>query len=121
MGYKMRTPQWSVTQWVAWDNERIRPNWNQTVGLELYDHKNDTGWGGEGGRVEGVKDYCGLTSPFPFPPTTGMGDTTFDDFEVVNLAEDPAYRSTLEQLLAQLRQEVEKWITPGVPPTPPPS
>lgn len=43
MGYRMRTADYAVTQWVKWDGANLRPLWNDTVGLELYDHRGDTG------------------------------------------------------------------------------
>lgn len=43
MGYRMRTSDYSVTQWVEWDLSTLRPLWNKTVGYELYDHQGDNG------------------------------------------------------------------------------
>ena len=37
----------------------------------------------------------------------------FDDFENVNLAQDPAHKEKLDEMLAQLRTEVERWWTPN--------
>lgn len=43
MGYRMRTANWSITEWVEWDGSKLRPNWNAPVGVELYDHTSDDG------------------------------------------------------------------------------
>ncbi|EDQ87110.1 uncharacterized protein MONBRDRAFT_27633 [Monosiga brevicollis MX1] len=85
MGYRMRTEEWALTQWVRWNGTSLRPNWNQTVGLELYDHRNNT----------------------------GMAPSAFDDFENENLAYEPALQPVLMQLLEQLHQEFAKWWTPN--------
>ena len=65
MGYKMRTEKYAITQWLVWDGAKLRPDWDQQVALELYDHTGDTG----------------------FAPAA------FDDFEYVNLADLPQYAS----------------------------
>ena len=36
MGYKMRTANYSVTQWFKWDGGRLRPDFESVVGVELY-------------------------------------------------------------------------------------
>ena len=44
MGYSLRSPRgWRYTEWVAWDGAAIAPNWTDVRGVELYDHRNDTG------------------------------------------------------------------------------
>lgn len=85
MGYKMRTETMAITQWLVWDGAKLRPDWEKPVGLELYDHTGDT----------------------------GMAPAAFDDFENVNLAGRPEYAQVQAQLLARLRKEVEKWMTPN--------
>ena len=60
---------------------------NRPVGTELYSHAGDTG-----------------TVP-----------SAFDDFENVNLANDPAYAQVKAALLAQLQALAEQWMTPLVP------
>lgn len=46
----------------------------------------------------------------------GLGYVAFDNFEVVNLADDPSHADLKKQLLDKLHTEVEKWITPVNPP-----
>lgn len=43
MGYRMRTANWSITQWVEWDGAKLYPKWDAPVGVELYDHSTDDG------------------------------------------------------------------------------
>lgn len=45
-----------------------------------------------------------------------MGYNAFDNYEVVNLAGNPSYSDLQKKLLDKLHTEVEKWITPVVPP-----
>lgn len=59
----MRVKDYSIALWVKWDKERLLPLWDSVVGVELYDHINDT----------------------------GMAPMAFDDFENVNLAGSPRY------------------------------
>jgi hypothetical protein len=42
-----------------------------------------------------------------------MAPSAFDDYEVVNLAADPAYAALTQSLLAELHREVERWWTPN--------
>eukprot|EP00730_Choanoeca_flexa_P013745 TRINITY_DN5658_c0_g2_i1.p1 TRINITY_DN5658_c0_g2~~TRINITY_DN5658_c0_g2_i1.p1 ORF type:complete len:644 (+),score=152.35 TRINITY_DN5658_c0_g2_i1:27-1958(+) len=87
MGYRMRTDDYAITQWVVWNRTSLRPEWEQTVGLELYDHRTDD----------------------------GMAPAAFDDFEVENLAYDSNHQELLKQLLDQLHSEVKQWFTPNPP------
>eukprot|EP00045_Choanoeca_perplexa_P010749 m.111209 g.111209 ORF g.111209 m.111209 type:complete len:643 (+) comp15379_c0_seq1:1244-3172(+) len=87
MGYKMRTADYSVVHWVVWDQQTLRPLWNQTVGYELYDHHGDD----------------------------GMAPAAFDDFEVENLAYESEHQELLQQQLTLLHAEVAKWFTPNPP------
>ena len=41
MGYSMRTDQYRYTEWVRWNGSELKPEWNDLVGRELYDHRND--------------------------------------------------------------------------------
>lgn len=92
MGYSIRTDQYRFTQWFVWDGEALMPKWDQVVGTELYDHSEDTS-----------------TAP------------DMDQFENVNLADDPSRSATVAQLAAQLKAEVLKWAVPYTPePVPPP-
>jgi len=36
MGYSMRTDTHRLVQWMRWDGDRLQPEWDQIVGLELY-------------------------------------------------------------------------------------
>jgi hypothetical protein len=118
MGYRMRTANWSITEWVEWDGSKLRPNWNAPVGVELYDHTSDDGKSlrcrcAHSASLEAYSAYvCRLLPLF----LLGMGSVAFDNFEVVNLADDPSHADVKRQLLDKLHTEVEKWITPVNPP-----
>ena len=84
----MRTPNMSITQWLAWDGAALRPDWSRPVGLELYSHSGDD----------------------------GMAPNAFDDFENENLAGRPELAAVQATLLVRLRREVERWQTPNPPP-----
>ena len=43
MGYSMRTAEWRYTEWAAWNGTALVPVWETLAGVELYDHRNDTG------------------------------------------------------------------------------
>lgn len=43
MGYSVRSDDWRLTEWVAWDKQAWVPLWDKQVALELYDHKGDFG------------------------------------------------------------------------------
>jgi iduronate 2-sulfatase len=87
MGYKMRTLNFSVTQWFAWNGSALRPDYDHVVGVELYDHAGDN----------------------------GMAPAAFDDFENVNLAGNAAYASIEAELRARQIEEIKRWITPNPP------
>ena len=83
MGYKMRTANFSITQWFKWNGTTLAADFNSVVGVELYDHDGDD----------------------------GMAPAAFDDFENVNLAGNPAYADVEQQLRARQILEIKKWIT----------
>ena len=85
MGYKMRTPNMSITAWLTWDGAALRADWSQLVGLELYDHSGDD----------------------------GMAPAAFDDYENENLAGRSEWAAVQAALLARLRREVKRWQTPN--------
>eukprot|EP00035_Acanthoeca_spectabilis_P004709 m.106342 g.106342 ORF g.106342 m.106342 type:complete len:629 (-) comp12693_c0_seq3:73-1959(-) len=39
MGYSLRTRDYRFTMWVHWNGTAMTPNWNASVGSELYDHR----------------------------------------------------------------------------------
>lgn len=41
MGYSMRTSRWRYTEWAKWDGAKLKPDWSDLAGNELYDHKGD--------------------------------------------------------------------------------
>ena len=41
MGYSMRTDRYRYTEWVKWNGTKLKPEWENHVGVELYDHQND--------------------------------------------------------------------------------
>merc|ERR1712187_43423 len=84
MGYKIRTENMSMTQWVRWNGSGLRPIWDNPVGIELYTHQGDD----------------------------GMVPAAFDDFENENLAGRPEFAHVQAILSARMRQEVERWIFP---------
>ena len=74
MGVSLRTDAWRYTEWPLWRGDALAPDWGAPlVGAELYNHTGDDG-----------SSYDGA-------------------FEVLNLAEDPAYAALRAQLSAQLR------------------
>jgi arylsulfatase A-like enzyme len=47
MGYTLRVQGYRITEWPAWDGERLAPDWGNLtiggqVGRELYDHRHDS-------------------------------------------------------------------------------
>lgn len=68
----MRTPEWRITRWVKFNYTSNSPDWADVVGLELYDHRTDT------------------------------GATGFDDLENANLAGDPQFADIRDALNAKL-------------------
>ena len=43
MGYSMRSDNWRLAEWVAWNKTAGVPMWEMQVGLELYNHTRDFG------------------------------------------------------------------------------
>eukprot|EP01006_Ploeotia_vitrea_P045533 TRINITY_DN66951_c0_g1_i3.p1 TRINITY_DN66951_c0_g1~~TRINITY_DN66951_c0_g1_i3.p1 ORF type:complete len:526 (+),score=35.83 TRINITY_DN66951_c0_g1_i3:39-1616(+) len=43
MGVSMRTPDWRYTEWLTWNGTQLKPNWNDSRGVELYSHIDDDG------------------------------------------------------------------------------
>jgi len=84
MGYKMRTKNASITVWSVWDGDKLEAKWDQTVGVELYDHAGDN----------------------------GMAPMAFDDYENVNLAGKPEWATVEVNLRARLEALVAKYRTP---------
>ena len=74
LGVSLRTDAWRYTEWALWNGSALAPQWDAPlIGAELYNHTGDDG-------------------------------SSFDGaFEVLNLAEDPAYANIRAQLSAQLR------------------
>ena len=84
MGYKMRTPNASITIWYVWDGQKLSPKWQEVVGIELYDHAGDD----------------------------GMAPAAFDDYENVNLAGNPEWSVVQKQLRARLEMLIKRYMTP---------
>lgn len=84
MGYTMRTETERYTEWVRWDGKNGVPRWDKRVGTELYSHKEES----------------------------QFDNSYMDDTENTNLATDPAFASHVEDLSAQLHDEVAKWMVP---------
>lgn len=74
MGFSIRTSDFRYTEWAAWDGAALRPLWNVSAGVELYDHTADP--------PESAKD-------------------SFERFENLNVA--AAQPATAAKLSAQLR------------------
>jgi hypothetical protein len=73
MGMSIRTNEWRLTQWVAWNRSTLTAVWSDIEATELYDHRNTT----------------------LFPPRF--------DLETVNIAGIPSMQATVQTLSAQLR------------------
>jgi arylsulfatase A-like enzyme len=76
MGYSIRTTSFRYTEWAAWDGTSLRPLWNVSGGVELYDHTDD-------------------------PPANSR--TSFDKFENTNEAGDAPRAPLVAQMSKQLR------------------
>lgn len=74
MGVSIRTDTWRYTEWPLWNGTALEPQWaHPLVGAELYNHSGDDG-----------RSFDGA-------------------FEVINLANDPAFADIRAQLSIQLR------------------
>ena len=43
MGFSVRDASFRLTVWKKWDGASLRPIWDVTAGVELYDHRGDDG------------------------------------------------------------------------------
>eukprot|EP00036_Acanthoecidae_sp_10tr_P016711 CAMPEP_0206302094 /NCGR_PEP_ID=MMETSP0106_2-20121207/8546_1 /ASSEMBLY_ACC=CAM_ASM_000206 /TAXON_ID=81532 /ORGANISM="Acanthoeca-like sp., Strain 10tr" /LENGTH=62 /DNA_ID=CAMNT_0053732851 /DNA_START=174 /DNA_END=358 /DNA_ORIENTATION=+ len=43
MGYTVRDDSFRLTEWKRWDGDNLSPVWDDTVAMELYDHRTDLG------------------------------------------------------------------------------
>ena len=69
MGYSLRSAEWRLSIWAAWDNATMCPRWSDSSNqVELYDHRNDT----------------------------AIAD--FDSTENVNVASEPTNQAVLQEL-----------------------
>lgn len=84
MGYSMRTDTHRLIQWMKWDRKTLSPIWDQIVGVELYDHSQNSQY----------------------------DNSYLDETENENLAVQPSHSSLLNRLQAQLKAEVTQWIVP---------
>lgn len=78
MGYSVRTAQWRLTQWVAWNQTVLRPLWSHPAGVvatELYDHRQ-------------TRDY----------------PTDFNQGENTNVANQSAHAAVVAALTGRLRE-----------------
>jgi len=41
MGYSIRTSRWRYTEWARWNGAKLKPDWSDIAGIELYDHNHD--------------------------------------------------------------------------------
>merc|ERR1712176_511442 len=90
-GYSMRTSTWRYTERVAWDGNRLRPIWNQSAGVELYDHTGDS-------------------------PSDSK--TSFEQFENENVAD--MHPQKVRELSAELHRFFDSEpVSPPSPPSPP--
>lgn len=76
----VRTSEFRLSDWVAWNTTLGRPEMGVVLASELYDHREDT----------------------------GMGGAVFD-VESTNLAGEAAYASTVAGLRELLRQQFGQW------------
>merc|ERR1712232_252320 len=42
-GYSVRSDNWRYTEWVQWNKTSLRPEWDNVIGRELYNHTGDDG------------------------------------------------------------------------------
>ena len=45
MGYSIRTETYRLTAWLGWDGAKLRADWGNINGTELYNHTGDDGTG----------------------------------------------------------------------------
>jgi iduronate 2-sulfatase len=76
MGYTARAVGWRYVEWVAWNSTTLAPEWDHVAARELYDHR--------------------LEPSFP---------TDFDAGELVNLADEPEYNTTVANLSRLVREQ----------------
>eukprot|EP01052_Picozoa_sp_SAG31_P008178 SAG31_NODE_407_length_16049_cov_46.312915_2_plen_186_part_00 len=76
MGYTIRTQSYRYTEWAAWDGHNLKPLWDVSGGVELYDHTAD-------------------------PPASSL--TSFDHFENTNEAEEVRRAALVADLSTKLR------------------
>ena len=43
MGLSVRTDSYRYTEWLKWNGADLTVQWDGVLGVELYDHSNDTG------------------------------------------------------------------------------
>lgn len=41
MGLSVRTEQWRYTEWLTWNGQNLTVEWQNVLGVELYQHAND--------------------------------------------------------------------------------
>ena len=106
MGYKLRTQEWSVTAWQAWDGAKLRPIWGAECGETALPN-------GQPDPDQPINSKVGCFELYSHAGDDGMAPAAFDDYENVNLAQDPAHANKLQEMLAMLHHEVERWWTPN--------
>lgn len=87
MGYSVRTLEWRLTEWLAWDGTRCVARFGTSLGIELYAHDNE-----------------------PLYPVD------FDATENVNVAHVAANAPTVKALRAKLRARFDTGADLGCPP-----
>jgi iduronate 2-sulfatase len=88
MGYSVRTPDWRLTEWFAWDGASCAARFDRTIGIELYDHRSD-------------------------PPALD-----FDASENANVAAAPEHAAIVATLKQKLRKRFDTGAALGCPPDP---
>lgn len=84
MGITVRTETERFTQWWPWDGHRLSIDWSRVPeGEELYAHRNDT----------------------------SFGPSLFDDWETINVVDDPKFSAVLAQLRTELRTQFFRHIS----------
>ena len=81
IGLSVRTSQFRMTDWTAWNASYNKPDLLTVIATELYDHREDT----------------------------GLGKQAFDGFEVVNVAHEAKFAQVVVELRSLLKGAFGSW------------
>lgn len=94
MGYSIRTLSWRYTAWMRYDGRRLQGNWHDCDRFTRFNLN----------RTMQPPPFC-ARELYAHPADEDLSD--FGAFEMVNLAGDPAFAATRDNLHARLRAHFE--------------